>query len=343
MLAHNWMHNLALRGCLIAGIGLLSYEVGAQELDEASLEGEPVTAPQRGKIQNSGHYGAGGQTKPAPDPTPALQGIQSAIRDLIAAIHEQQDPGQPQREIADLQAQQNMSRWAKPMFWAAAASVVVTFGGLLLIWRTLHHTRRAADYTKGMLEQARKTTKAAIASTKAAEAAAGQASRANQAALDAVYEAKIANILQEKSAKRQLRAYVLADGAMFLEHPENNLWVGVFFKNTGQTPAWNAHARLRCAVIPTARIEEFQFRNDNLQSMGVIGPNQGFTARFLQSAGNDLVAQWAAIKAQTVQLYIWGKLTYIDAFGRTQETTCRFRYSPTSDDFVPCEQGNEAT
>lgn len=41
--------------------------------------------------------------------------------------------------------------------------------GVFLIWRTLYYTRHAADFTKGMLTEAEKTTAAAVRATEAAE------------------------------------------------------------------------------------------------------------------------------------------------------------------------------
>jgi hypothetical protein len=50
------------------------------------------------------------------------------------------------REVRDLRAQEEMARWA---FWMMIASVVgslLTILGLAFVWRTLHHTRRTADF-----------------------------------------------------------------------------------------------------------------------------------------------------------------------------------------------------
>ena len=65
------------------------------------------------------------------------------------------------RSERDLEAQQDMARWAMLMFFASAASVVVTIVGLLLIWRTLHHTRRAADYARAMVDETRVSSQSA--------------------------------------------------------------------------------------------------------------------------------------------------------------------------------------
>ena len=56
-----------------------------------------------------------------------------------------------------------MALWAMLMFFASTASVVVTVVGVVLIWRTLHHTRRAADYAKDMVDKSKLATQAAEA------------------------------------------------------------------------------------------------------------------------------------------------------------------------------------
>jgi hypothetical protein len=59
------------------------------------------------------------------------------------------------REIEDLAAQKEMAKWA---FWMLVASVVgslLTIVGLFFVWRTLHHTRRAADYARDSVDDGR--------------------------------------------------------------------------------------------------------------------------------------------------------------------------------------------
>ena len=51
---------------------------------------------------------------------------------------------------------------------ATVASVFVTLAGLALIGRTLHHTRRTADYAFNMVDEAKKTTKATVDAARAA-------------------------------------------------------------------------------------------------------------------------------------------------------------------------------
>lgn len=92
----------------------------------------------------------------------ALDRIESAIRSLRAEEDERYRQAADEREIEDLNAQKEMAWSTYWMLVATAFAVFLTGVGVLLIWRTLHHTRRAADYASSMLDEARKTTSAAM-------------------------------------------------------------------------------------------------------------------------------------------------------------------------------------
>ena len=88
-----------------------------------------------------------------------LDGISSAVETLKDNPESKQNK---QRAENDLKAQQEMAKWAFWMFVATAAAVVLTLVGLVLIWRTLRHTKRAADYTGTMVTQTKDATEAAL-------------------------------------------------------------------------------------------------------------------------------------------------------------------------------------
>lgn len=96
------------------------------------------------------------------DLTPSLKGIKDAILKLIEEDDRIAAEAQQIREIRGLQAQEEMARWARWMFYATAATVALTTAALFAIYRTLHHTGRAANYTRDMLREAEITTRAAL-------------------------------------------------------------------------------------------------------------------------------------------------------------------------------------
>lgn len=178
----NWLHIIALGGliaCFSVGVAF------SQTQPKPVLERDPIATPNQQEGRSGTAEDARRKQEQTPDYSTALQRIESAIRNLIPAPDENKSQRQEQREIDDLQAQEGMAKWAFWMFVASTATVAITFVGLILIWRTLHHTRRAADYAKDMVIEARLTTQAAKAtvaeSEKAAEAANKQADIAQQA------------------------------------------------------------------------------------------------------------------------------------------------------------------
>lgn len=109
--------------------------------------------------------------KPEEDIRPSfvvgLEGIEKAIRESIRDESEAERNRQTEIAEKDLAAQTEMAKWAFEMAVAAIAAAVFTLLGLILIARTLHHTKRAADYTRDMLKEAKKTTDASMAIVKA--------------------------------------------------------------------------------------------------------------------------------------------------------------------------------
>lgn len=152
---------------LAAGLILLTLSGQAQEAVQPALEGDPVTAQGQEERGATSDDGPGAEPEAAPDYLPALERIEAAIRDTIAEEDADERERQENRDIADLEAQTDMAFWAKLMFWASFAGVVVTFVGVCLVGWTLHHTKRAADYAEQMVNEAKDTTEAAHAQIEA--------------------------------------------------------------------------------------------------------------------------------------------------------------------------------
>jgi hypothetical protein len=110
------MSRRAMGLCLIGAVVLVHGAVGSAA--EPALENQRVAEPR----QDAG--AEHGQDEPAqekPEPSQielALKAIETAIRDLIAEEDAIERKRQQQREVADLQAQQEMALWAERMTWA---------------------------------------------------------------------------------------------------------------------------------------------------------------------------------------------------------------------------------
>lgn len=144
------------------------------------------------------------------DTTPALDRIEGAIRDLKAEEDTVAAKAEQDRDQRDLHAQEGMALWAEYMFYATAATVLLTFAALIAIIRTLHHTRRAADYTGDMLIEAANATKAAedgVATTR-------------------------------DIGEKQVRAYLHVSSVEFtLGRNQGEVGVSLTIANAGQSPA----------------------------------------------------------------------------------------------------------
>ena len=185
----NRLRYVTLGGCLAAFLWAnASLAQEPQDVAPTTLKGQPV--PEGG--QNTSKGGAtdqGHEKEPTPEKlSPSLDKIEAAIRDLIAQERAAQGQGPKDEEIRDLKAQEGMALWAKAMFWATVAAVILTFAGIVLIWRTLIHTRHAAEAARDMVTEGVKTTSAAIEATNAAIEA---------------------NRIAREMSERQLRAYIL--------------------------------------------------------------------------------------------------------------------------------------
>lgn len=240
--------------CYVAALGLTLAGSGQAQESEA-LSRSQVDANERSRegAQDGENRATEEQSEPV-DLSPSLQGIEAAIRELVAEEYEPEQRAQDDRERRDLAAQEAMALWAEGMAYLTGATVVLTFVGLLALIRTLHHTRRAADYTASMLEEAKETTAAARASVRETE-------RAAQAA-----EAAVA--VTREMSQAQVRAYIsisLGDfeGWPLRIAPNEPAHVPVRFTNSGQSPARHCS----CAIDLRLTGNDFGTREEDFNGM----------------------------------------------------------------------------
>jgi hypothetical protein len=162
-------------GLIVASLGAL-----AQEGIEPALESQPVSSPEQEERANARQQDdPGPEQDRAADLLPGIQGIEAAIRDLIAKQDDAERQRQEDREIADLQAQNDMAFWAMLMFFATVVATFVTAAGVLLIYHTLKYTKAMAGDTQRTADAADATATEAKKSTVAAMRAAAAAIKAN--------------------------------------------------------------------------------------------------------------------------------------------------------------------
>ncbi|MFN3945343.1 MAG: hypothetical protein ACK4K7_10475 [Allosphingosinicella sp.] len=227
--------------------------------------------------------------------------IENSIDRLTRAIEAghteaQTETGQTQSE-RDLAAQEGMWLWAKVAAAVAALMALLTFIGIILIWRTLEHTRRAADYAGDMADQARLATEAAIAASDAG---------------------REANSIALQGQKVQLRAYVdiaSADIAVEDEGEDGGFRtvIGLKIKNFGASPALGMQWSISGAYFPYPLTVDLQKHPQlGLGGSGDMPPtgeaDQVLDFTLAKSALENVLAGEYA-------LYCYGHITYRDIFG----------------------------
>lgn len=188
------------------------------------------------------------QNEAAPASTDSVENSLARIASTIEAA--QADPAaqrEEQRGEADLRAQRDMAKWAMWMFFAAATTTILSALGVFLIWRTLIHTRRAANFAGDAVVEGQKATKAA------------------EGALE----------VQRNTAALQLRPYLL-----FAEEDDDDEtksfdevpMLDLSFQNYGQTPAYSVGFR-QGATFTKKPIGDLEpYLDSEVESFGTIGP-----------------------------------------------------------------------
>ena len=150
----------------------------------------------------------------------------------------------------------------------------------------------------------------------------------------------------EKTAERQLRAYVLVEGAKMTKDPIRNdgFGVAVTVKNFGQTPA---HDMTECADIwvgafPLAEpLPEHIWNNP---SISVLAPG-GYSIQIPTHSELTGLMQKAIFNNNTA-VYVYGEINYLDAFDQLHTT--KFRLMSVGQGlalglFRQCQEGNSYT
>lgn len=119
---------------------------------------------------------------------------------------------------------------------------------------------------------------------------------------------------QAESSERQLRAYVGMDNAHINVLDENpTVEIFVSFKNSGQTPAYNAKASVSTKVaFPKHEPWADTGVIEGAESTSFIGP--GLTAFRRQIRTEFSKAHLEAIRQGIMNFFVWGRIDYIDAF-----------------------------
>jgi hypothetical protein len=168
----------------------------------------------------------------------------------------------------------------------------------------------------------------------------------------ALAQAQRGNEISEKTAHRQLRAYVVISN-MAIENiaQGENPDVTYDLINVGQTPAYEVRHMAKVFNASTVKDASWQkvfFGQPPLMSKSTLGPNTpgpgGFKAF---TVGGMSPTIYEAIMAGQMVLGIFGAITYRDIYGRRHITTFKQmlpteRIKDGAGNLVACEKGNRA-
>ena len=254
-----WLLYVAVVGILIGAGGVLAQPV------RNDVGGQSNTAK--------------AQDKPQGDETPfALTDIRDAIERLTSAyLARQNKPKSVEEEqitTRDLKAQEGMAWAAKIMIGVGVFESVVTLAGVILVFATLRHTKRAAD-----------------------------------AAIQAVEETRKATTSSTDSAFQQLRAYVHFERGS-VTHEGAETFANVNLRNAGKTPAQRTTVYL-WAEYAQGQAAEFSFPIEEatppIVAFANIAPDSSMPLRIeIGLRGADM----AKIDKRLASIFVWGLVKY---------------------------------
>jgi hypothetical protein len=142
---------------------------------------------------------------------------------------------------------------------------------------------------------------------------------------------------EQQTVRRRLKAYVFVADHSFEHRAEFR--ANVIIRNFGQTPAYRFHMSLDTVIS-----KEFSepAESEEPPALGTLGPGAPFTAG---ASVRMSTSDYQAIQAGRLRLYVFGKVTYEDAFGNANRwMTFRLmtRTGPNWAKLISCPDGNDS-
>ncbi|HXQ00993.1 MAG TPA: hypothetical protein VN845_13135 [Solirubrobacteraceae bacterium] len=143
---------------------------------------------------------------------------------------------------------------------------------------------------------------------------------------------------EQQTARRQLKAYVFVAGHGVKY--DRALEASIIVKNFGQTPAYKLRVSIRTLIGGTGEFRESAV-SEMPPTVGTLGPGATFGAAVRVDISTE---ELQTIQAGFQRLFVYGKVTFEDAFGNAGRwTTFRLMtQSPTWTQLVSCAEGNDS-
>ena len=239
--------------------------------------------------------------QPKPDERGTEQ-IPLVVKIVPAEASPEQKQQDDEKAELDQQTVRNLIISTNKLLFIGTAILAIATGGLALV----------------AFFQMRNARESIAASVKLADAAVAHAGHAEQVRVS------------EKSAERQLRAYVSAIPNFIAFHPNNNSFsIRYVITNHGQTPAYQMAGQVTIEVLSYPLPPDWQFPTppemQSRLSRSILFPGQRSPAitKMRQSIGASEIIQVTAGTER--RIFVYGVIRYLDVFDRPQHT--RFCYS----------------
>lgn len=146
------------------------------------------------------------------------------------------------------------------------------------------------------------------------------------------------------SAEHQLRAYIFIKDALRTRREVMDPWViEIHIKNFGQTPAYRAEFRVSAEIIDPADEAEFAFPLPEIEDLKFdLAPDHEHTTRIDIPWLTGEV--WREFKAHRKNIFLWGRVDFVDAFGKPR--WMNFRFTQPGGyvlNLYTCKEGNETS
>ena len=299
--AKRWVVLYVLFGVALAPAQTQSADLSQkfQPIEQDNNEQSSAATRQRSPKQQTG-----------PKPNAAIVDLFSEIASSLEAPESQE---QAERSRQDLEAQKSMAFYAWMMAVVAGIQAILTFFGILLVWRTLITTKDATS-----------------AAAKAAEAA-----DKSVTVTQAIGEKQVRAYLGKKSST--------AVNILINQKPQ----IHIDIMNSGMSPALDVKVRQHAVCCFSDDIPKMSFKASREKSVAVVPPNIPISAinNLDVSLDSNLMEM---LSKGDVCIIVAGYVSYTDVFKRRHRTIYKMRMDRGVTDkgmgsFNTCEKGNRAT
>ena len=126
-----------------------------------------------------------------------------------------------------------------------------------------------------------------------------------------------ATIEQNRLDQRAWLGVEAIDGVPQVSHPFN---ITIYFKNTGKTPAVDSSFLVQQEPVKKGQLPTFVYRKQAVSS-GITEPQATYHSVLTASPSDLTQTDVDALKSGSITIYVFGKITYNDVFGRGHRLT----------------------